>query len=93
MILYVHLACMSTHIAPGYTPHAPSTLAAVSLHRFDGLTVMHMFKIEAGHVTYRDRHLVKDLENYIREFNPCGTFLGRAFSTFVQAGIASHMQC
>ena len=57
---------------------------------------MHKFDIKAGHVTYRNRHLVKEMENYIREYNrppslvayddPCGSFLGRAFSTFIQAG-------
>lgn len=64
-------------------------------HWFDGLTVMHKFDIQAGCVTYRNRHLVKEMENYIREYNrppnltayddPCGSFMGRAFSTFVQA--------
>ncbi len=57
---------------------------------------MHKFDIQAGCVTYRNRHLVKEMENYIREYNrppnltayddPCGSFMGRAFSTFVQAG-------
>ena len=58
---------------------------------------MHKFDIQAGCVTYRNRHLVKEMENYIREYNqppnltayddPCGSFMGRAFSTFVQAGM------
>lgn len=58
---------------------------------------MHKFDIQAGHVTYRNRHLVEEMENYIREYNrapslvafddPCGSFMGRAFSTFVQAGV------
>ena len=65
--------------------------------RFDGTALMHKFDIEAGRVTYRNRHLVKEMENYIREYNrpptlvafddPCGSFMGRAFSTFVQAGV------
>lgn len=65
--------------------------------RFDGTAMMHKFEIEAGHVTYRNRHLVKEMENYIREYNrspsmtacedPCGSLMGRAFSTFVQAGV------
>lgn len=70
--------------------------------RFDGLTVMHKFDIKAGCVTYRNRHLVKEMENYIREYNqppnltayddPCGSFMGRAFSTFVQAGMLQTQQ-
>lgn len=68
-----------------------------SVCRFDGTALMHKFDIEAGHVTYRNRHLMKEVENYIREYNrapsliafddPCGSFMGRAFSTFVQAGV------
>lgn len=83
---------LTTHML--YVPVLPAC-------RFDGLTVMHKFDIKAGHVTYRNRHLVKEMESYIREYNrppslvayddPCGSFLGRAFSTFIQAGAPQTM--
>lgn len=75
----------------------PAAYPPASACRFDGTALMHKFDIQAGHVTYRNRHLVTEMENYIREHNrapslvayddPCGSIMGRAFSTFVQAGM------
>ena len=71
------------------------------LCRFDGLAVIHKFQISEGGITYRNQHLVKDMENYILANNrppslpiyndPCSSYLGRAFSTFYQAGIVTKL--
>ena len=57
---------------------------------------MHKFQISGGKVTYRNRHLNREAQHYIEAEgkepgimlwnDPCGTFLGRAFSLFKQAG-------
>lgn len=57
---------------------------------------MHKFQISEGKVTYRNRHLNREGEHYIEArdhepgvsmwADPCQTLLGRAFSTFKQAG-------
>jgi torulene dioxygenase len=62
-------------------------------HWFDGLAVLHCFELDRGAVTYRNRHLNKDLEHYVEQKgrmpgvsmgeDPCGSLLWRAFSAFV----------
>ena len=71
--------------------------------RFDGLTVLHKFTLEAGSVTYQNRHLNPDQEDHIKKHadfsgvtfgqDPCGTLFSRTVSTFVRAGKVAWEAC
>ena len=57
---------------------------------------MHKFQISGKGVTYRNKHLNRETEHFIQAENrypgvqvwtdPCGSLMGRAFSTMKQMG-------
>ena len=57
---------------------------------------MHKFQIQEGQVTYRNKHLNREAEHFMQAEerfpglaiwnDPCGYFMGRAFSSLKQLG-------